>query len=155
MMQAKVQILILAALAGFAQTPADGPSFGAASITRNRSMSSSRNGIQTSPGRLRVDNTPFLELVEECYGPKGYQLRGAPEWLRSEPYDVAAVAKDGASRGEMIEMLKPMMADRLQLRFHREDGDTDGFSLEVAKNGPKFQEYQPQPGDTPDNTGGL
>ena len=43
------------------------PRFEAASIKFNRTMSNSRNGIQTSPGRLTVDNEPFLDLIEDGY----------------------------------------------------------------------------------------
>lgn len=52
------------------------PSFEAASIKRSRTMRNSRSGIQTPPGRPRVDNTPFLDLIEECYDLKGVQVRG-------------------------------------------------------------------------------
>jgi uncharacterized protein (TIGR03435 family) len=59
----------------------------------------------------------------------------------AERFDISAKAEnDGASHAQLIEMLRNLMAERFQLRFHLEPRDVDGHAVTIAKNGPKLKE---------------
>jgi uncharacterized protein (TIGR03435 family) len=75
-----------------------------------------------------------------AFGVSGSQIVGAPGWVSSEHYDVLAVT-GGADRltdKERQPFLQAMLAERWNLRFHRETRQMDVYSLRVDKNGPKF-----------------
>ena len=141
-MSGRLAMVALCALVAGASQTADleKPAFEAASIKLNQSHSDVRNGTRTSPGRLTIDNTPFLDVIEETYQLKGYQLAGFPHWLETDCYDVAATAKSASTRSQMVAMLQSLLEDRLRLKFHWTQGEVEGFALTVGKNGPKLQE---------------
>lgn len=113
-------------------------SFEAASIKRDRTQRNDRAGKKITPGRMTIDNMPFNEIIEESYGLKGYQLDNAPKWLESENYDLVATSSIRSTPSQMETMLKTLLADRLQMRFHWAPGETQGFLLKVGARGPKF-----------------
>ncbi len=80
------------------------------------------------------------------------QVKGIPDWLISEPYDIDARISDEdraewqnpAMQKVMLRaMLQALLADRCKLAVHREMKDTQVTSLVVAKGGPKFKETDP------------
>ena len=95
-----------------------------------------------------------------AYGVKPYQISG-PDWIMdrsgSDVYDVIATAGHAAPPAQVKRMLRPLLADRFHLAFHRETRELPVFALVVAKGGPKFKE----PGNAgeftirPDGEGGL
>jgi uncharacterized protein (TIGR03435 family) len=72
----------------------------------------------------------------------GY-IMGGPEELMSGPlrYSVDAKAEDPtkATEEQLLQMLQGLLIERFQLKFHRESKDMPGYTLVVAKNGPKLQ----------------
>jgi len=68
-----------------------------------------------------------------------YQVTGASGWMDSTAYEIEAKATGPAKLGEMVEMLKPLMANRFQLAFHWETKEMPIYWLVVAKNGPKMR----------------
>jgi uncharacterized protein (TIGR03435 family) len=77
-------------------------------------------------------------LIQQTYGVRDFQIVGAPAWLGSERYDITAKPEGAATPEEMKPMLKALLADRFQFKFHRETKDLPTYSLVVAKNGPKL-----------------
>ena len=45
-----------------------------------------------------------------------------------------------ATQQQLEEMLRTLLIERFQLKFHRENKDLPGFALVVAKSGPKLRE---------------
>jgi uncharacterized protein (TIGR03435 family) len=77
---------------------------------------------------------------------------GAPDWARSERYDVLAkvagadvAAYRGMKEEQRRAMLQAVFAERCKMQAHREPRDIPIYALVVAKNGPKMK--QAQPGD--------
>jgi uncharacterized protein (TIGR03435 family) len=62
-----------------------------------------------------------------------------------EIYDIAAKAEgDGSpTRAEFRPMLQTLLAERFNLKFHRETRAMPVYALVVGKNGPKFKESAP------------
>jgi uncharacterized protein (TIGR03435 family) len=68
-------------------------------------------------------------------------IANEPSWMRSELFDVDAVAPspETTTRTELYAMLQTLLADRFKLRLHRDRREVQGFALLVAKNGPKLK----------------
>ena len=75
---------------------------------------------------------------------KDYQTSG-PDWLGSERFDIIAKIPEGASTLQIPEMLQALLAERFQLKTHREKKEFPVYALEVAKGGIKINENAPDP----------
>jgi uncharacterized protein (TIGR03435 family) len=80
------------------------------------------------------------------------QIKGIPDWLVGERYDVDARIADqdrakwkkpAAQKAMLASMLQSLLTDRCKLAVHREMKETQVTSLMVAKGGPKFKETDP------------
>jgi len=80
------------------------------------------------------------------------QIKGIPDWLVSQRYDVdARIAeqdraewqKPDAQKRMLQSMLQAMLGDRCKLVVHREVKETQVSSLAVARGGPKFKDTDP------------
>lgn len=114
--------------------------------------SSQRGGPGTDdPGRITVDNRTLRTLIIEAYGLKGYQLVH-PEWIGAERYDIVAKVAPGATKQQARVMMQNLLAERFQLKVHREMRDLPVYELTVSKGGPKMKPSEAQsvkPGETP------
>jgi uncharacterized protein (TIGR03435 family) len=129
-------VFAAAVSAGAAQSPQK--SFEAVSIKRNRTAAVASD-TNTTPGRLSLVNVTMLSVVLRAFGVMGPQVVGAPDWLRSERYDILAVTGDGAALTDVSrrEYLQKLLAERCELAFHRETREIRVYSLVAARGGPK------------------
>jgi uncharacterized protein (TIGR03435 family) len=156
-----VCLCLLAAAGACAQTQDASLTFEVASVKphvpkpgKENSGSSQRGGPGTDdPGQITVDNRTLRTLIIEAYGLKGYQLVH-PAWLGTERYDIVAKVAPGATKQQSRIMMRNLLVERFQLKFHREMKDLPVYELSVGKGGPKMKpsETQPlKPGETPPN----
>ena len=90
--------------------------------------------------RLSMRYTTLRDLMMMAYEVDPRQILDGPAWVASDEYDIDAVAAEGAQANENEEaMLKELMADRFQLKVHREQRVMAVYVLEVAKGGPKLK----------------
>ena len=91
-------------------------------------------------------------LVDAAFYNPQDQIKGIPDWLMSERYDVDARIADedraqwqkpGSQKAMLRAMLQAMLAERCKLTVHREVKETGVSSLVVAKGGPKFKVTDP------------
>ncbi len=86
-------------------------------------------------------------LMVYAYGVKDYQIigvtKGDAPW--SDFYDIAATTpgEDTPSEEQVRQMVQGLLADRFQLKLHRENRDLPVYNLIVGKNGPKLKESAP------------
>lgn len=76
---------------------------------------------------------------------------GAPDWFSSETYNISAES-DGEGEPSIKQwqsMVKKLMADRFQLKFHYEKRELAVYALTVAKTGPKLNRSQGDPSGIP------
>lgn len=79
-------------------------------------------------------------LITKAYGVKAYQISG-PSWIQSERYDIQAKLPSGATKEQVPEMLKALLADRFKLEIHHDNTKEHSvYALVVGKNGPKIKE---------------
>jgi uncharacterized protein (TIGR03435 family) len=98
-----------------------------------------RTGMFPIPGTLTVSNYTLKRLIMDSYRIKSYQLYGGPPWIDADHYDIVGKAAGKANIGEMVKMMIPMMADRFQLKIHRETKELPAYALGIAKGGPKMK----------------
>jgi len=108
-------------------------------------------------GRLTFSSTLF-GLIIRAYAIAGcgevradcVQISGGPEWLKKDRFDIQAKMPGGSPdytflqflRGEAPQlevMLQAMLAERFNLKFHRETKQLPVYTLIVMKNGSKLK----------------
>jgi uncharacterized protein (TIGR03435 family) len=126
------------------QAAVPGPSFEAASIREHTAPLQVVKGLTISSTLVRFEAYSPWMLVQEAYDLKPYEIAFAAQPPASAYvyYDIMARAPgDGKlNKVEMRPMLQSLLADRLQLKFHRESRQLDVYALTIAKNGPKLKE---------------
>lgn len=97
--------------------------------------------------RLRTVN----DLIHSAYDVQEFQISGAPSWASFEAgdrYDVEAKTPgDAAPTVEQVRlMLQSLLAERFQLKLHRDSKQLPVYHLVIGKGGSKLK---PVPPDTP------
>jgi len=100
---------------------------------------------------------PLSRLINFAFSDIGpYELKNAPEWLDTEPYDfLAKVAPEDIAAWQKMTvaskrlMGRAMLADALSLKMHIELQTRPIYALVVAKDGPKLSEHKPDPDAPP------
>ncbi|MFZ0819124.1 MAG: TIGR03435 family protein [Candidatus Acidiferrales bacterium] len=110
--------------------------------------------MQSAPDGFSATNMMLQNLVTSAFGIQNYQLEGAPSWLTSERFDIDAKMDPAVS--EAFQKLSPedrnlarqhmfqvLLADRCNLKFHRESKELPVYALVIGKNGSKLKEAKP------------
>jgi uncharacterized protein (TIGR03435 family) len=93
--------------------------------------------MSPSPGGLVAENVTVKMLIRAAYRVDESSMSGGSGWLDSVQYDVAAKTEQRASEEQLRLMLQKTLADRFQLRVHRETKLGSAYELVSAnKNGP-------------------
>ena len=130
-------VITTAAIPLISETPpTQKPSFEVASIRLNKTGGGLAARAINS-GSLIYTNVVLAEYIELAYGTTYRQLTG-PKEIYQDRYDIVAKASGPESRDELRLMLRALLEDRFQLKFHRETRETPLNALVLAKNGPTF-----------------
>jgi uncharacterized protein (TIGR03435 family) len=111
----------------------------------------------TPIGRCVFTRMTLKMLINSAYrltslgGSLDQLLTGGPSWISTDAYDIDAKAEDTAhtTQDQLRVMLQNLLAERFKLKFHREQRETQGFDLVIAKGGLKMKEA------SGDETGGM
>jgi uncharacterized protein (TIGR03435 family) len=96
------------------------------------------------PGRITYNGVTLNMLLKRAYDITPDQISG-PDWLDSERYDIVAKIPPGATAEQFRLMLQNLLAERFELRQHRETKTLPVYLLTVAKNGPKLEPTETLP----------
>jgi uncharacterized protein (TIGR03435 family) len=107
------------------------------------------NRLPTVPlGRCRFINFPVNLLVAVAYRERDefnlqvdWTITNMPNWTKSAAFNIEAKAESPAktTEGELLEMVRSLLADRFRLSFHREMREVSGLALTLAKGGHKLR----------------
>ena len=91
------------------------------------------------------------DLIAFAYQVQAKQVVGGPDWINKERYDISAVpVEEGApDSAQLRTMIKKLLVERFQLKFHDDKRELSAFVLTVAKSGSKLKETEakgPLPG---------
>ncbi len=145
-----VAILLMAAAYGlYAQSEAH-PAFQAVSIKRNTSDWKEPAKHAMGVGARGAENASLLLLIQFAYAVRdnpmnghwlplpASQVAGGPDWISSLRYDIEAEPGAGADSKQIWLMWQTLLADRFQLRLHREIRELPVYHLELGNTGPKL-----------------
>jgi uncharacterized protein (TIGR03435 family) len=99
--------------------------------------------MNVDAARVDIGSLSLADLIRVAYNVKPYQIQG-PDWMSSERFDVVANLPEGASKEQVPQMLQALLAERFQLKAHRESKEHSVYALVVGKNGPKLKEAEPE-----------
>lgn len=94
-----------------------------------------------SGNRFSEEMASLTDLIMDAYSVRRYQIGNLPEWGDSghDVYDIVATAEGVPTMAQARAMLQTLLADRFQLKLHRQTKELPVFALVVAKNGPKLK----------------
>jgi uncharacterized protein (TIGR03435 family) len=131
------------------------PEFEVASIRPSSEQTASVDvGVHISGSQVRITGMSLKDYIRIACRVSASQVTG-PDWIAQERFDVAAKLSDGASAGQVPEMLQALLADRFQLKFHREAKELPVYALAVTKSGSKLQESAVSAGTAADGPTAL
>lgn len=115
------------------------PAFEVAAIRPSDPDARSR-GARVQDSRISLTNLTLAEIMRNVYDIHPNQVIGLPAWASSERYDITGKpdVEGQPSQEQLKTMLRKLMADRFQLKFHKEQKELPVFSLNVAKGGAKI-----------------
>jgi bla regulator protein blaR1 len=131
----------------------ESPAFEAASV---KPTNPSRVGstFNFAPGEVQIGGGTLRRIVEMAYDLRTFQILGGPAWLDADRYDISAkndaALKDLGKKEREMEMrlrLQTLLADRFQLKVHRETREWPEYALVVAKGGTRLKEPDSGIGD--------
>jgi uncharacterized protein (TIGR03435 family) len=127
--------LLMSLYAAFAQTGPESPMFEVVSVHPGKSGGEPR--MAPSPGGLVAENVTARMLIRAAYRMDESSMLGGPGWLDAARYNVAAKTSRAASQDLLRLMLQRLLADRFQLKVHRDTRQGQAYALMVAdKKGP-------------------
>jgi uncharacterized protein (TIGR03435 family) len=97
--------------------------------------------------RFMAHNESLFDLIKYAYDMQDKQVLGAPAWVIADKYDVVAQPDIAGkpSPKQLRSMVKKLLADRFQLKFHSEQKELSVYVLSVAKTGPQMRKNESDP----------
>jgi uncharacterized protein (TIGR03435 family) len=97
------------------------------------------NGMRPMPGGQRyvAGCGPLRPIIWTSYWLHPDQIVGGPSWIDKDPFYIEGVAPRPSSIAELHVMMQNALAERFNLRSHRETKEVDAYVLSLDKNGPK------------------
>jgi uncharacterized protein (TIGR03435 family) len=98
-------------------------------------------GIKPMPGGdgYLVQNMPVKIMISLMYKVPARQIKDAPDWLDSDRYDIEAKADHAYNIDDLHVMFQNLLADRFNLKFHKEIKEGPVYALMVDKPGSKMK----------------
>jgi len=128
------QLVTLAvAVCSAASLIAQQPAFEAAVLRPNRSGDEGTSMGQRPGGQYIMTNGTIALLLQNAFRPENGEIVGAPDWVRSERYDLRATANATTSSDDLRLMLRSLLAERLKLAAHLEPREQPVYFLEKAR----------------------
>jgi len=114
---------------------AAGPAFEVASI---RPAQPGREGVDVQPGVVNMRGARLQFCLRWAYNVTEVQVAG-PDWINDARFDIVAKAAGPAKLDEMRLMMQQLLADRFQVKLHRETREMSALVLTVGKGGHKLK----------------
>lgn len=137
-----LSLLLLAPVVASAQAT---PEFEVASVRPSSDQVSPVSaGVHIDGSQVRIVGLPLKLYVGMAFGLKPQQIVG-PDWLGQPRFDIAAKIPDGAPRELVPQMIQALLAERFQMKSHREQKEFSVYALTVSKDGLTLKPSAPAP----------
>ena len=126
------------------------PEFDACSIKPSDPGQQGR-GLTVRGREVVTINTPVSFLMTFVYDVSAKQIVGGPSWMDSDAFnlDGKPSAEGIPNQKQMKIMIQKVLADRFQLKFHKEKREMSAYVIQTGKNGPKMTVSQFDPKGLP------
>lgn len=94
--------------------------------------------------QLTATNVPLRPVIRMAYGEivdgalqqlQDRQLIGGPSWVNDDRFDIVATLPEGPrAQGDLLLMIRSLLAERFTLRVHVEERELPIYALAVARN---------------------
>jgi uncharacterized protein (TIGR03435 family) len=111
------------------------------------------------PGKLfgvrgnhfKTINTTLTDLITFAYGVQQKQVVGQAEWMDKDKWDIEAQpdVPGAPNKQQVATMVKKLLAERFQLKFHKDSKELSAYVLTVAKSGNKMTAGSTDPNQLP------
>ncbi len=116
---------------------ADAPRFEAADVHPSAPSTSFRDNFMQGPfvggARFEIRKATILDLVRLAWSVQPDKIVGGPKWTGIDRFDLLAQATPGATPAELRLMLQNLLADRFDLKIHKDTKPMPAFALVVAE----------------------
>jgi uncharacterized protein (TIGR03435 family) len=97
-----------------------------------------------------VKNYTVRYMISAAYNLPQRAVSGGPDWIDVERYDIlAATPVDRPSLDQQMAMVRTLLSDRFNLKFHTEPKEFPVYLLNVAKGGTRLKESMASPDEQP------
>jgi uncharacterized protein (TIGR03435 family) len=125
--------------------PTTRPEFEVASIRPSNPQWPQINvGVHVDGAQVRFSLFNLVTYIGYAYEIPPYQVEG-PDWMGPAFFDIAAKIPEGANPTQVRAMLRTLLADRFDVKVHRETREVPVYALEIARGGLKMKELPPDP----------
>lgn len=120
------------------------PSFEVATIKPNDKDGGSMQALTFKGRNFVTVNSSLADLMMFAYSVQMKQIVGAPDWIEKDRYDIVATPDaEGRPNADQVRvMIRKLLADRFQLKFHHDKREMSAFVLTVGKGGAKLRPGQ-------------
>ncbi len=131
-----------------ASASAQAPQFEVASIRPSASYADQGGkvsiGLHIDGAQVRFNSYSLREYLARAYGTKSKMISG-PDWTASETFDISATLPAGSRPAQIPEMLQALLAERFQVKLHKEKKEFPVYVLLAGKGPLKLKESPPDP----------
>jgi uncharacterized protein (TIGR03435 family) len=138
---------VVSSPATLAQSPAAGGKrlgFEVASIKASKPGGNGSTLLTDRAGGFTTENATLRTIIAFAFGVRGFEMSGGPSWLDSDRFDIVAKPEARSTPAQVPQMVQSLLADRFQLKFHRETKEMRVLALVAGKNGPKLKPTKPE-----------
>jgi uncharacterized protein (TIGR03435 family) len=129
------------AAAALAQRPAF-DAFEVATVKAAEPGAAGRYIRMVTAHEFTAHNHAVKTLIAAAYNLSPKAISGGPAWVESDRWEILAKAPGDVrpNLDEQMSMLRKLLEERFQLRFHREPKELSIYALTVGKGGAKLKE---------------
>jgi uncharacterized protein (TIGR03435 family) len=96
-------------------------------------------------GRFKAGATTLKYLMEWAYNIQSAQHSPGPSWMETDRYDIVAKSAGNATDDQMKLLVRTLLAERFQLKFHHESKELSVLVMSAGKTAPKL--FPPKDGE--------
>jgi uncharacterized protein (TIGR03435 family) len=126
------------------------PSFEVATIKPSK-PDDQRKAFIVRGNQFSIINQPLTQIISFAFDVQAKQVIGLPDWAESDKFDIDAKPDgEGAPSGKQWKMMiQKLLADRFELKFHKDKKELSVYVLSVSKTGAKMTKNDSAPNGLP------
>ena len=115
--------------------PEELPRFEVASVKKFEGRVTTTALRSPGGGRITLVNLPLRTIIMQAFGGiRDYQLGGTlPGWTTSDRFTITAKAETNAPRDQLMLMMRAVLVDRFQMKYHVEKKEMQAYVLTTAE----------------------